>query len=200
MPRIGIRWDSITWGHCDYKNWWWVEILRKYFYAKKESISIINLWVSWDSTRDILKRFEIEYKARIPEIVIFSIGINDSLILSDTWKNLVEQTEFKNNLEKLKKMALQYTNTIIFLWLSNVNESLLTPIPRDKNRNYYNKEIEKYNKILEDFCNDNSIDFIPLYWDFLHEELEDWLHPWPLGHQKISEKVKKILENKLRKI
>lgn len=200
MPKIWIRGDSIAWWHCDYIHAGRVEILRKYFYAKNEDISIINLGVSWDTTTDLIKRFEIEYQARNPEIIIFAIWINDSLILKDTNKNQVSKKDFLKNLEKLKNTGQKYTNNLIYIGLTNTNEELLQPVPRNTNKYYYNTEIQKYSTILERFCKNNNFDFIPLFWLLEDKELEDGLHPNPDWHQKIAEKIKKHLEEKIKKI
>ncbi len=199
MAKIGIRWDSITWGHCDYKNSWWVEILRKYFYAKNEDTNIINLGVSWDTTQDLLERFKIECKSREPEVIIFAIWINDSIIVHDKNKNQVLLKDFSDNLKKLRDLAQQYSNNIVFIGITNTNEKLLQPIPRNENKSYYNKEIQKYNNILEEFCKENTIDYIPLFWILEDKDLEDGLHPNPLWHQKIAEIIKIYLEKNLPK-
>jgi acyl-CoA thioesterase-1 len=79
MHKIGVWGDSIAWGSADDEQGGWVSRLRQYVDNEHESgPTVYNLSVRGDKVKDVLKRFNREYKAIRPETVILAIGINDS--------------------------------------------------------------------------------------------------------------------------
>jgi len=57
--------------------------------------------------------------------------------------------------------------------------------------------IEKYNKTIEKFCQQNNIPFCPMY-DLLNDnDLADGLHPNAQGHKKMFEQIKNFLEKEV---
>ncbi|MBU6500990.1 MAG: hypothetical protein KGJ89_02590 [Patescibacteria group bacterium] len=97
--NICIFGDSITWGASDTEKGGWVERLKTYFGNKYEAI-IYNLGIPGDTTIDLLKRVESECKSRKPDLIIFSIGIND------LWRD--DRTpikKFAENIARLHRIA-----------------------------------------------------------------------------------------------
>ena len=75
--------------------------------------------------------------------------------------------------------------------LKNCDESKTTPVPWIPIY-YTNENIEKYSKIMEDVCRENSIPFLDIGL-LNNDDFDDGLHPNAEGHRKIYEKVKSFL-------
>ncbi len=189
--RICIFGDSIVYGYDDFEKGGWANRLKFYLWEEKLDYSVYNQGISGDSTVDVLKRLETECAARSPEILIFSIGINDSAIFSGV--SYVPIDMYKNNLDEILKIASKYTDKIIFLGLSGIVEDKVTPTPWDKNIFYWREEKDKYNKVLKDFVLENNLNFISLDGLLGAGDLPDGLHPNEVGHKKIFEIVKNYL-------
>jgi len=202
---------SIAYGSWDYECGGWTIRLRKFLeqkpISKTERYLVYNLGISGNTTEDVLKRFEIECKSIHDgdfEFIIFSIGTNDSLLIYD--KNYLQTSpeKFKENIQKLIKLASKFTKKIIFIGLTPVDETKTNPLPWDANKYYKNEYLLKYNNILKEVCKENNVYFIEIfeewtklsYKDLLNEM--DGLHPNSEGHEKIFEIVKVfLLENKI---
>ena len=186
---------SSTWGAGDYDKGGWVNRLRLYIDKRiKEGgdyIELYNLGISGNTTRDILKRFESEMKARDPDLIILSIGDNDSA--------LVPLEEFEKNIDKIAKLAKKQCNDVVFIGTKPVNEKLTTPVKWDKSLSYTNEKLREYNKKNREIAEKHNILFLDLSGVIDPEEdLEDGLHPNSKGHEKLYQKTKSFLEkNKL---
>lgn len=192
---IGVWGDSIAWGAYDPENGGWVNLLRNYL--EPQNGSVYNCGIDADSTDDLLKRFKIEAEARGPEIIIFAIGINDSLYTDTRDNSRVPKDKFIANLKTLIKQAKEFTDRIVFIGLTNVEENKVMPIPwGDKSENYDNTNIDLYNSAIEETANKFNIPFFNIFELLEMSELEDGLHPNSKGHQKMFEKIKEFLLDK----
>ena len=186
--------DSITYGAWDKEKSGWVNRLRLALENDNSNnyYTIFNLGISGDVTENIKDRFDNECKIRFNKndntIIIFSIGINDSQNIKDEDRVLLGT--FRNNVISLINSAKKYTNNILFIGLTKVDESKVTPLPWDKDKCYLNNKIIIFDKELKNICLENDVDYLYIY-DLLEvEELFDGLHPNNVGHQKICDKVK----------
>jgi len=212
MARILIFGDSIVYGAWDRgKEGGWVQRLRKFldekhFIEPDFEYSVYNLGVSGNTIGELLERFEFETKQRLEEgeeiIIIFQIGINDSQFVISENKLRTSPEKFKENIQNLIKVAKIFTQKIIFVGLTLVDESKTTPIPWNPNKIYKNENIKRNNEIIKSVCKENNIYFIEIFDKWLKSDyknlLEDGLHPNSPGHQKIFETVKDFLiQNKI---
>ncbi len=186
--------DSITYGAWDKEKGGWVKRLRLTLENDNSNnyYTIFNLGISGDVTESIKNRFDNECKIRFAKedntIIIFSIGINDSQNVKG--EDRVSLEIFRNNIITLINSAKKYTNNILFIGLTKVDESKVTPLPWDKEKGYLNTKIINFDKELKNICLENNVDYLYIY-DLLElEELFDGLHPNNVGHQKICDKVK----------
>jgi len=196
MKTTCVFGDSIAWGAYDPKNGGWVNLLRGHL--EPQDISVYNCGVSGNNTDDLLERFKVEAKARKPERIIFAIGINDSQYIDSRDNTRVPEDKFVKNLETLIGQAKEFTDEIVFLGLTQVEESKVMPIPwSDENKNYGNTNVGTYNSLIEEVANKFGIPFVGILDLLKIDELEDGLHPNSKGHEKIFQKVKDFLvENK----
>ncbi|MFH1405170.1 MAG: GDSL-type esterase/lipase family protein [Patescibacteria group bacterium] len=196
--RIIIFGASITHGVSDTKNGGWAETLRREV-EKEEGgygISVYNMGVSAETTETLLKRFKPETIARQKDdmIIIFAIGTNDPAFLENKQGVWVEEDLYKKNIKKLLEQAKEFSNKIMFVGLTPIDEKLTQPMGARNNTYYYKKETKKYNDFLESFCKKNKIPFVELYNSFPSLELlDDGLHPNTEGHKFIYNKVEQKL-------
>lgn len=208
MPQILIFGDSIAYGAWD-KEGGWAERLK--IFSNKKSIesnlefycSIYNLAIDGDVSDGIVERFKKETERRLLEketIFIFEVGINDSCFINNTENFLVTIKNFETNVQKLISGSKIFSDKIIFLGLTPVDEKKTIPyIASSTGKSYKNEFIKKYNDTVKNICAKNKIHFIDILNEFEKENytdlLEDGLHPNTKGHEKIF----KIIENYLTK-
>lgn len=191
---ICIFGDSIAWGALDPENGGWVAQLRRYFETSNYNIAVYNQSISGDNTDDLLARFKVECKARKPQIIIFAIGINDSQYVKIKDNPCVSLEKFQNNLVELINQAKNFSDKIIFVGLTKVEESKVMPIPwSDEEKFYDNDNIVKYNAVIKKISDDNNLLFIDLLDLLESSNLDDGLHPNSKGHKKIFLKIKEFL-------
>jgi lysophospholipase L1-like esterase len=184
--------DSITWGAWDPENGGWATQLRRYFETNDYDISVYNQGVSGDNTDDLLARFEVECKAREPQIIIFAIGINDSRHVKSSGVKGVSLEKFQNNLMELVKQAKNFSEKIAFIGLTKVDQSSILKI-RGIEKFYDNDIIAQYNATIEKISSEYNLPFLNLL-DLLEiSDLYDGLHPNSEGHKKMFLKVKDFL-------
>jgi len=210
MAMICVFGDSITYGVCDFEKGGWVNRLRSFLDMKTSSnpevyFDVYNLGVSGDTTTGLLERFEIECKSRVLEsiesgeqvTIIFSIGINDSLYLHDEKHLRTSPEEFKANIQKLVKLARKFTDKIVFLGLTPVDETKTTPILWHTNKSYKNEYVQRFDGIAKSVCKEENIPLIEIFDSWIKLDykklLGDGLHPNSDGHKKIFETVKEFL-------
>tara|TARA_B100000508_G_scaffold139013_1_gene136164 strand:+ start:846 stop:1433 length:588 start_codon:yes stop_codon:yes gene_type:complete len=183
--------DSITQGYDDYQVGGWANRLFTDISARvdkenKDYISVFNLGIDGDSTREILARLENEIKPRLSDemVFIFDMGGNDSARRGEGGGNYVPFEEFSNNYQKCITTAREY-GQVLCLGLHESNEVLT-----DEDYNKYNSEIER-------LAEDNNVTFISMK-GILSEDFEnltyDGDHPSPEGHRLIYERVRDTLK------
>lgn len=196
MTTICIFGDSISWGEVDSECGGWVARLRNYFETNDHDIDVYNCSVSGNTTDDLLQRFRVEASTREPNIIIFAIGINDSQYIQSKDNPRVNLEKFQNNLAELVNQAKEFTDKIIFIGLTKVDESKTMPIPWDTVKFYDEDNVSKYNSAIKKFVQENKILFIDMIDLLKNEDLEDGLHPNTQGHKKMFEKIKQFLIEK----
>lgn len=119
----------------------WANRLRNYYEASDKDVNVYNLRVSGDDTGDLLKRLETEIEVRLPETIIFAIGINDSQFVHSKFDNRVPINKFRSNLSELLQIAQKQTDKVIFVGLTDIDESRTDPIPWDLGKSYKTDKI-----------------------------------------------------------
>lgn len=176
------------------QNSGWANHLRNYLEKRDDGLYVYNLGIVGGSTIDLLERIEIEVRVRMAEIIVFAIGINDSEFIYSTNSNFISSLTFESNLKKLYKIAKKFTSKIVFVGLTKVEESKTKPIAWDLDIAYMNERIRKFDKIIKNFCLQNSVKFVSTNDLLNYEDLVDGVHPGTKGHIKIFEKIKPIIE------
>ena len=198
--------DSITFGKGDTLEQGWCGRLKKYFENKGGNHRLYNLGISGETTKDVLERFDVEAKARVKfkheedrHIIIFSIGINDSGLLTEKRIPRMEIDVFKNNIQTLIDKSKLYTKEVLFIGLTPVDEGLRV---NRKGESLTNKRIEEFNSVIKELCLKNNLPFLDMFQELSKLDyiklLDDGLHPNPEGHQKMYELIKDFfIRNKI---
>ncbi len=184
----------------------WASRLHRYLWSENiEGYYFYNLGIPIDETsREVAGRLDNELKVRQgsdkPNLVLFSIGTNDSEYLNDKKKFKVSKKEFERNINKCIKIARKYSERIVFMDLVPVVDAKVDPIPWCPERSYRNKYIWEYREILKNICADEKVYFIDAYdkllasSDYMHS-LGDGIHPNDIGHEILFKIIKDYLEN-----
>jgi len=197
--------DSITYGAGDERGGW-VQRIREATEKKAaetgtEEPGIYNLGISGDTTDGLVGRLEDEIKRRLGEVetvVVFAIGINDSLFMKAENQNYVPIDATKKNIQEMIDITKNYTHKIYFIGLTPVDEKKVTPIPWDDNKFYRNEYIEKYDKEIITVAQKNNLPYLDLLKDFktrnYEELLVDGLHPNTEGYKIMAELISGFLK------
>jgi lysophospholipase L1-like esterase len=126
--------------------------------------------------------------------IIFAVGLNDAKCLKSKNNPLTKEKDFRNNIKLLIKNAKKYTDHIIFVGLTPVDEQKTAPLD---NVYFLNEKIRTYEKIIGEECEKKNVYFLSiieewLKFDYLNLLSQDGIHPNEKGHQKIFKKIKPL--------
>ena len=82
--RIVALGDSLVYGYGDLVGGGWVERLRRQWMGQENGHVLYNLGVRGDRTHQVAQRLEGEYRYRgelrnrVPDLIMLSVGVNDS--------------------------------------------------------------------------------------------------------------------------
>ncbi|MCL2341641.1 MAG: GDSL-type esterase/lipase family protein [Firmicutes bacterium] len=184
---------SITYGESDSEFGGWVNRMRLHLETdNKKSYNVYNLGISGEVTEETLQRVENECKTkRIRKndktLIIFAVGMNDTQDVQG--ENRVDVMHFQSNINELINKAKKFTKDIVYIGMTNVDETKVVPIPWDKQKSYLNKKIVEFDNAIEKVCSDNEVKYIKMYGLLSIDELSDGLHPNSAGHKKMFEKI-----------
>lgn len=193
---------STTYGAWDIEGGW-VQRLRKFLDQKiidsnyQEFFLVYNLGVSGDKSIDVLKRFEVETEARKGRhgeevIILFHLGINDSIYNEELGEVEVSQEKFKNIFLELIGLAKKYSKKIVIIGSMPVDKRV-DPMSWSPGRSYKNEYVGKYNQIMKEIAEEANVSFIEIYKQFISEDystlLADGVHMSTEGHKQFYENV-----------
>jgi lysophospholipase L1-like esterase len=185
--------DSTAWGAWDLEKGGWVNRLWLFCSKRSKDKIIYNLSVSGGTTETILSRFEKEAKTREVNVLIFQSGGNDAAYRTKKENFLVPTDKFRENVTEIIKKAKAITDRIVFVGFKNVDESRTNPVSW-ADVYYTNKNIENYNKIMKEVCQQEGILFLDVFGLLTSKDLDDGLHPNSKGHERIFKAVKDFLD------
>lgn len=196
QTNICIFGDSITWGPRLPFRVAWANLLRNHLEKNAtELFRVYDLGVDMDTTRDLIRRMENEALARKPGIVIFNIGVNDSLYRNTPDNPESSLEEFASNIQKLIDMASRITKNVLIVGLVKGSDKWTTPLIQSTTGKIYTKARTRlYDRKLCDLASRNKILFADVN-EVLHDEdFDDGLHPNANGHMKMFGVISKMLD------
>ena len=154
--------------------------------------NVLNFEMWGDTTLDVKNRFDDEckkiyYKDR-DSIIIFSVGVNDTQNINGDEKVSLEA--FENNIISLINNAKKYTDNILFIGLTKVDESEIEFYPWNKDKCYSDSKIILFDFVLKEICLENNVDYIDAYDLLESKDLFDGLHLNGNGQHKVCNKIK----------
>jgi lysophospholipase L1-like esterase len=202
MYNILIFGDSIAAGRKVNKTKSWPSLLAQSLDKNDRDFTLVhNLSIPGDSSNEVIKRFSVEAEARCRRIypndhssIIFAVGLNDTKCPGSQDNPITSEKDFRNNIALLIENAQKYTNHIIFLGLTPVDEQKTVPLD---NVYFLNERISSYEKIISEECKKRNISFLGITEEWLKSNYlkllsEDGIHPNKKGHQKIFEKIRSL--------
>jgi lysophospholipase L1-like esterase len=191
---INIFGDSIV--HASYvEGGGWADRLRNNLEKRTDDyFRVYNLGIDGEDTDGLLKRFANENEARLPNIIIIAIGVNDSHYDKSNEDVWVPIKRFEENLLEIIDQAKNFTQEIVFVGLLSVQEEKVSPVPWNPAKYLDNKSVALYDAKIEEICVKSGLSFIKML-DLLDDsDLIDGLHPNSQGHEKMFLRIKDFLE------
>ena len=193
--------DSLVYGFGDPEGGGWVERLRRTWMLPESSGHVLyNLGVRGDRTVQVAKRLEVEFRNRgelrnrVPDIIILSVGVNDSARVGrPDGKNYTNFVNFEEQLTSLLQQA-QKLCPVLFVGMVPVNEAKMPFL----DCLYYNHDDQhRYKEATRLACRKQGIPYLDIF-DKWMQQPEMWrakrlssdgLHPNTLGYQTLLEDV-----------
>lgn len=199
--RIVALGDSIVYGYGDPIGGGWVERLRRHWMSTEDEGHVLyNLGIRGDRVFQVAERLGQEYryrgelKNRVPDLIILSVGINDSPRLGRPDGRLFTPLEtFQKQLSNLLDQA-QELCPVIFVGMTPVDEAKMPFLDC-----FYFNHIDQYRlkEATKQACQSRGIPYIDIFemWmarggDWVRAHLSaDGLHPNVEGYQALYNDV-----------
>lgn len=193
--------DSIVYGFGDPEGGGWVERLRRrWMFPDSAGHVLYNLGVRGDSVRQVAGRLEMEFRHRgelrnrLPDVLLLSVGLNDSARLSrPNGRNYVEFDMFQADLANLLDLS-QRLCPVLFVGMVPVDETKMPFL----NCFYFNHTDQyRYKEATRQACLERQIPYLDIFdqWMARGEEWQrsrlgaDGLHPNVAGYQSLLQDV-----------
>ncbi|YAF94910.1 MAG: GDSL-type esterase/lipase family protein [Nodularia sp. CChRGM 3473] len=193
--------DSLVYGFGDPEKGGWVEQLRRWWILPDSSGHVLyNLGVRGDSTQQVAKRLEVEFRHRgelrnrVPDMIILSVGVNDSARLTrPNGRNYTDFAVFESEIAALLEQAQQLC-PVIFIGMVPVDESKM---PFLDCFYYSHGDQYRYKEATKLACSQRRIPYLDIFDQWmargdtwrLKRLSADGLHPNTLGYQALLEDV-----------
>lgn len=193
--------DSIIYGYGDPVGGGWIERLRRSWMVPGSlGHAIYNLGIRGDGVKQVSQRLESEFRNRgelrnrVPDLMILSMGVNDSARLSRLdGRNFTEFEQFQAEIDSLLDQAKQLC-PILFVGMVPVDESKM---PFLDCLHYNHADQFRYKEATRLACQARQIPYLDVFsrWmergqDWCNDQLlEDGLHPNVRGYQALLDDV-----------
>ncbi|MDZ7958859.1 MAG: GDSL-type esterase/lipase family protein [Aulosira sp. DedQUE10] len=193
--------DSIVYGFGDPDKGGWVEQLRRQWMLPDSSGHVLyNLGVRGDRTQQVAQRLEVEFRHRgelrnrVPDLIILSVGVNDSARLSHpNGRNYTDFALFESQIAELLEQAQQLC-PVVFVGMVPVDETKMPFLDCF----YYNHADQYcYKEATKIACTQHQIPYLDIFDQWIergetwrHKRIsDDGLHPNTLGYQALLDDV-----------
>lgn len=193
--------DSLIYGFGDPVGGGWVERLRRSWMGSGSSgHALYNLGIRGDGVSQVAKRLESEFRHRgelrnrLPDLMILSVGVNDSARLGRLdGRNFTEFDRFQSEMHSLLDHASQLC-PVLFIGMVPVDEAKMPFL----DCLYYNHEDQfRYKEATRLACQEHGIPYLDLFSQWLGRGTawcnshlsEDGLHPNVAGYEMMFAQV-----------
>lgn len=198
--KIHIFGDSLVYGKWDSQGGW-VQRLRTYIDTKynigeeSQNFQVFNLGIPGELAVRMIDRMGTELSHRVTDkdnLVILSIGINDSCTNNIFRGSQTPEEEFKKAIRELVATARKYSSNVVGIGLTPANPE------RSKGMLFSNEDVQKFDSYLSEIYKELNVPKLQLFDDLMAagypELLYDSAHPNDKGHAIIFEKVLEFLK------
>ncbi len=189
--------DSLIYGFGDPVGGGWVERLRRgWMHLDGSGHAVYNLGVRGDGVKQVAQRLEDEFRSRgelrnrVPDLLILSVGVNDSSRLSrPDGRNFTDFDQFWSEMRSLLGKAKRLC-PVLFVGMVPVDESKMPFL----DCLYYNhRDQYRYKEATQLACQELNIPYLDVFSLWLErgdawcrsQMLEDGLHPNVAGYQSL---------------
>jgi lysophospholipase L1-like esterase len=193
--------DSLVYGFGDPEGGGWVERLRRQWMSSENSGHVLyNLGIRGDRVSQVSERLEQEFRYRgelrnrVPDLIILSVGVNDSARLRNPdGKNYTPFTDFQAEIVRLLEQSRQLC-PVLFVGMTPVNETKMPFLDCF----YYNHQDQyRYKEATKLACQQLGIPYLDIFdiWmakgeNWVRSQLsDDGLHPNSQGYQFLLQEV-----------
>ena len=199
--RIVAIGDSIVYGYGDFVGGGWVERLRRQWMSPGQKDRVLyNLGVRGDRVCDVHRRLEIEFSTRgelrnrVPDVILLSVGTNDSPRLGKPQGRLfTEFSHFQQQIADLLDLSTSLA-PVLFIGMTPVDESKMPFL----DCLYYNHlEQYRYKEATLKACQERNIPYLDIF-DLWLSRGESWLksqhcsdglHPNVQGYEQLLQDI-----------
>ncbi len=199
--RVIALGDSLVYGYGDPVGGGWIDRLRRLWMAREEAGHVLyNLGIRGDRVSQVSQRLEEEYRHRgelrnrLPDLIILSVGVNDSTRMGrPDGKLMTDIKVFEREVAQLLDKA-QQLRPVLFVGMVPVNEDRM-PFLDCCYFNHYDQY--RFKEVTKQACKTRKIPYLDLF-DLWLGRGEDWirrhlttdgLHPNVAGYQVMLEDV-----------
>lgn len=192
VKSIGMIGDSIAHGYYDEQNLgYFTRLAQKILSIHSGEYVFSNMSQSGDNVADATNRAIHEVLSRNFDLILVNIGINDLRRRKDSDLQL----DFS---EGARRMYWNKLLDMLALAKAKVVVLDLTPVIEERYSEQatlirYNADVEKYNEIIKEICNNHNIAFFSRYSSWKKRELKDLYkdatHPNAKGHQIMADEI-----------
>lgn len=184
--RICYVGDSFVNGTGDPTKLGWSGRLSSNSQNKQRDITHYNLGIRRDTSADILKRWEAECEARLPEIsenkVVFSFGVNDTVI--ENGKRRVSLQDSVNNAKTMLENAAKKYN-VLMVGMPPVDDET------------QNEAIKELDSLYQTLCKELNIPYLSIYEKLVTDTIwrdevssNDGAHPRENGYKLLADFIR----------
>ena len=192
VKSIGMIGDSIAHGyHDEYGLGYFARLAQKILSVHSGEYVFNNMSQSGDNIADATQRAIHEVLSRNFDLILVNVGINDLRRRKDSDLLL----DFS---EGARKMYWNKLLDILALTKAKIVVLDLTPVIEERYSEQatlvrYNADVERYNEIIKEICNNRNIAFFSRYNLWKKRELKDLYkdatHPNAKGHQIMADEI-----------
>ncbi|MBD0388910.1 MAG: G-D-S-L family lipolytic protein [Nostoc sp. C3-bin3] len=193
--------DSLIYGFGDPEKGGWIEQLRRWWMLPDSAGHVLyNLGVRGDRTQQVAQRLEVEFRHRgelrnrVPDLIILSVGVNDSARLArPDGRSYTDFALFEKEIASLLDLAQQLC-PVLFVGMVPVDEAKMPFLDCF----YYNHADQyRYKEATRIACTKRQIPYLDIFEQWM-ERGESWrlkrlnedgLHPNTLGYQALLDDV-----------
>jgi lysophospholipase L1-like esterase len=198
--RVLALGDSLVYGFGDPVGGGWVERLRRRWMTPGENHAVYNLGVRGDGVRQVAHRLEDEFRTRgelrnrVPDLMILSVGVNDSARVGRLdGKNLTPFEGFEQQMAELLDRARKLC-PVLFVGMVPVDEQRMPFL----DCMYYNHADQwRYKEATRLACEAQQIPYLDLFELWIDRGVEwcrsqftqDGLHPNVSGYEHLLQDI-----------